>query len=158
MVKHWRLWLLVLAVIPLGACVYDEVFTWDWIGKTDLQIEFFVKDVSTGKPVEDATIEVIVEDGFYRERDEKEFKLVTGQDGMARRVCHDNKCCGIRSGLRFTDIFSVFLPGWRFKVSAPVFEPGGWVSLNSEVIGQPKRLGPGISKLVVLVAVKKTSG
>src|ERR1700732_3342445 len=109
--RRWWLWLLFLAAIPVALLGYDS-FMILWVGSTDLEIEFVVTEVVTGQPVEGAKIAVHSDGGFYREREEKGFTLLTDQDGIARRVCHDSMCFGTRSGLRFTDTYVVHLP-WR---------------------------------------------
>ena len=157
--KRWRLWLVGLAAIPLAVWGCDRLQTIHWVGHTDLEIEFVVTEAATGQPVEGAKIAVVSEGGFYREREEKELTLVTGQDGIASRVCHDSMCFGTQSGLRFKDTFVVHLPWWHYRVTADGFEPSELAYLVVlEYIRQVKRIGPGAAKLIVPVSIQKGRG
>ena len=156
MKKRCWLWGLCLGAILLGILGYDRSLVIDWVGATDLEIEFAVTDLGTSQPIEGARIAVLSEGGFYREHEEKEFTLVTDQAGRARRVCHENMCTGVGSRLGFTDTYHVYLPEWLFQVSATGYEPRELVELHvPEYSRRVQRIGPGRAKLVVELSLRK---
>ncbi|HJT75697.1 MAG TPA: hypothetical protein VJ739_00695 [Gemmataceae bacterium] len=148
---------IIAAAVCLIVYAFDRIQLIDWVGFTDLEIQFIVTDAATGQPVKDATISVHSEDGsLYRERDETQFALQTDQDGIARQVCHDNLCSGRQSGLGFTNTFSVALPSWYFQVSAPGYRPTEGVWLDPRKYSrQVQEVGRRATRLVVLVAIEK---
>ena len=156
MLKRWGTWILAIGAIPLAVCAYDRLFGIKWVGAIDLDIEFVVKDGVTGKPVDGAKIAVVSEGGFYHDKNEKGFTLVTDQDGTAHRVCRDSMCYGTRSKLGFTDTYVVHLPWWEYRASAPTFEPSESFVLDvPEFARQVRRVGPRAAELVVPVSVTK---
>jgi hypothetical protein len=136
---------------------WDVVQTRWWVGSTDLEVEFVIVTADTGQPVPGARIEIRSEGGFYEGRETREFVLLTDGSGVARKECRNNMCCGTRSGLGFTDTFSVHLPWWQFRVSATGFESSEWVYLLDVVRDRQRadRIGPGKAKLVVPVSLQK---
>jgi hypothetical protein len=156
MARRW--WFVVggLVAVPLLAVGYDRLQTRHWVGHTDLQVDFLVTDARTGQPVAGAKVAVHPDGGFYRDRDEPAFVLMTGGDGAARRVCHDSMCAATQSGLRFTDTYAVHLPWWYFRVSAQGFEASDIVFLDApEFARQVRRVGPRAAELVVQVSLRK---
>lgn len=126
-----RFWGSVVLAIPMLVWGYDRICTVYWVGSTDLEIEFRVTDQVTGKPVKGATVAVISAEGFYAERDEEAFCLITDDQGLARRVCHDNMCSGASSALGFTEYSNtVPLPWWQYYAFAAEYEMGEVVELR----------------------------
>jgi hypothetical protein len=152
MARRWCIRLLLAAaVLPLLVWGCDRVQMIYWVGSTDLEVEFVVTDDATGAPVPRARVEVRQSrGGFYEDREEREFVLVGGVDGRARRECRQSMCFGTRSGLGFTDTFAVHLPYWRFRVVAEGYEPGEWTELDvHEYSRRARRAGSGKAELVV---------
>src|SRR6516164_5441944 len=132
MARRWRRRLLIAAIaLPLLVWGFDRVQRIYWVGSTDLEVAFAVTDAATSSPIPGARIEVQSEGGFYEERDKQEFVLVCDVSGVARKVWRKSMCSGKQSGLLFTNTFAVPLPWWRFRVSAPGFQPSEWVDLNA---------------------------
>jgi hypothetical protein len=156
MVKPWWSWLLaVTAVLVLTVVGYDRMLTIIWDGYTNLEVEFLVTDAATGEPVNGARINVHSE---FPPRDaEQDFSLVTDEGGIARHAC-TRMSSGKESGLGFTKTFSVSLPEWAFRVSAPGYETSELLSLPFSKYGrQVQRLGGGQTKLVVRVPIRKVN-
>src|SRR5262245_10689499 len=131
-----------------------------WVGSTDLEVEFAITDAAIGTPVPGARVEIHqAEGGFYLDRDEREFALVSGSDGLASQECRESMCFGTKSRLRITNTFVVHLPSWRFRVVADGYEPGEWTNLDvPQYIREARRAGPGKAKLVVPVPLHKRHG
>ena len=154
--RWWKRLLLAFGVLFLLAWGYDYFCMIYWVGNTDLEIEFAVTDGINGSSISGARVEVHSAGGFYEENYKQEFVLVADDDGVARRECRQCMCCGEQSGLRFTDTFAVYVPCWRFRVVADGYEPGEWIDLNIvEYARRARRTGPGTSKLVVPVLLRK---
>jgi hypothetical protein len=150
MIMRWWLWLCVIAAVPLAVWGYDRMGMIAWVGGTDLEIVFVLTDADTGEPIRGAKLLVHSEGGFYKEREEKEFSLVTNEMGTASRVCHNTMCCGKQSNLRFTDTFGVYLPDWFVSPSAPGYEAGETFFLDDVPYQrQVQRLAPGRTRLMV---------
>src|SRR5262249_23231041 len=129
-----------LALLVPGLMALQAVQTVYWVGRTDLTVEFAVTDAASAQPVAGAVVEIHSEGGLYEERERREFRLITDAGGRASYACRDSMCFGT-SGL-CTDTFSVHLPFWRFRVTAPGYEPGEWVELDApEYARQVQRLG-----------------
>jgi hypothetical protein len=159
MARRWWIWLLAVAALPLLGWWFDRSQMVGWVGGTDLEIEFVVTEAGSATPIPGARIEVQSEGGFYEERDKQEFVLVCDVSGVARKVCRKSMCSGKQSGLLFTNTFAVPLPWWRFRVSAPGFQPSEWVDLNAvEYIRQVQRPGTQHkARLVVRVSLRKNA-
>jgi hypothetical protein len=162
MTRRWWLVLIGLAVFLLGVWGYDRILTVWWVGHTDLEVEFLVTDATTGWTIKGAEISVHSDGGLYSESEEesekKDFTLITEGDGRAQRICHQCMCSGNRSGLGFTDTYSVHLPNWRYRVSALTYEPSQLVDLDtSQQIRKVRPVGRGVSKLVVQVSLQRSS-
>lgn len=83
-------------------------------------------------------------------------QLVADEGGIARKECRQCRCSGELSGLRFTDIFVVHLPWWRFRVTAEGYQPSEWFDLDvPEYIRHVQRAGPGKATLVIRVALER---
>jgi hypothetical protein len=152
--KRLLLGALAGALLVVG---YDRVQGIHWVGSTDLEVEFTVTDAATGSPIPGARVEIQqAKGGFYEDRDEKEFVLISDDDGQARRDCRQSMCFGTQSGLAFTDTFAVHLPYWRFRVVAAGFEPSKWTELDElRYRRQARRAGSGKSKLMVSISLQK---
>jgi hypothetical protein len=127
--------------------------TIDWVGATDLEIEFAVLEAMTSDPVPGATIKIHSEGGLYEERDPRDFALVAGPDGRAVHVCRNCMCSG-RSGPKI-DTFGVSLPRWLYQVSAPGYETTGKINLESRENHRNVQRGHPTSKLVVCISLQK---
>lgn len=100
-----------------------------WVGSTDLDVEFVVSDADTGGPVAGASVEIDQEaGGFCHDWDAKHFRLVTGPDGVVSRRCLSCMCFGTKS--MWKDSFVVHLPDWTFAVSAEGYVPTGPIELD----------------------------
>ena len=155
--RWWKRVLVAAVVLPLLVWGCDRVQMIHWVGSTDLGVVFVVTDDATGAPVLGARVEVLQSSGgFYEDREEREFALITDVDGLARRECRRSMCFGTRSGLGFTDTFVVHLPYWRFRVFADGHEPVEWTELDvPEYIRRARRAGPGKAELVVPLSLHK---
>ena len=156
MSRRWRFVVFGVAVVAVLLFAFERVQRIHWVGSTNLEIEFLVTQADTGQPVQGAEIAVWSEGGFYRERADRQFSLLTDEQGKARRVCHESMCFGTQSGLRLTDTYVVHLPWWNFRVSAPGYWTRELTSLDiPENVRQVQRLGPETAKLVVRVSVER---
>jgi hypothetical protein len=155
--RRWK-WLLAIALIPIGIRCYDRFQRICWVGDTDLTIEFVVSDLDSANPIPKAKIHIHSEGGFYKKRDEKDFVLITDEEGKVEKVCRDSMCFGTQSGLKFTDTYVVHLPWWQYRVSAEGYTTTNLIELDvMELVRQVQRIGPGQSKLVVRIPLQKTS-
>ncbi len=156
MCSRSRLWWRAIALLVMsavGVLVYDWVSTFLWLGSTDLEITILVYDAATEQPIPGAKIKVNVMDS--RDEQDREFILVTDAIGRATKE-RECTCCGTRSGLKFTDTFSVHLPDWTYQVTAPgYFWSGPQPLYLMEEAGRAERNGPGKSTLLVKVPLKK---
>jgi hypothetical protein len=154
MLKPWWSWLLLLpALLVLTVVGYDRLQMIDWVGFTDLEINFLVTDAGTGSPIPGARIAVHSEYSYGDE--EQDFSLMTGADGVAQRRCRC-MCGGKESGLGFTKTFGVGIEHWLFQASAPGYEPTELLDLGDLGYGpRVQRVGPGRTKLVVPVYLRK---
>jgi len=154
MARRWWKWLLLVVCVPL---LYDRTEMADWVGSTDLEVAFAVTEADSGKPIPNARVEIHMEFGSYEgRREERDFVLVTNADGVAQKECRNNMCTGMQSGLRFTDTYSVDVPGWHLRVTALGFEPSERVWLyESKWIRQVQRVDPHRNKLMVPVSLTK---
>jgi hypothetical protein len=152
--RRWE-WLIVgLIAAVLLLLLLQAVQVIDWVGQTDLEVEFAVADAATGGPVPGAAIDIHSEGGFYEERQPRDFRLVAGADGRASYLCRGSMCFGRDGLLRHT--FAVHLPWWQFRVSAPGYEPTEPVDLDVLEFRRAARpVGPGRSKLVVPVSLHR---
>lgn len=152
--RRWE-WLVVgLIFAVLLLLLLPTVQGIDWVGSTDLEVEFAVTDATTGGPVPGAATEIHSEGGFYEERQPRDFRLVAGADGRAGHLCRDSMCVGQDSLLKHT--FAVHLPWWQFRVSAPGYEPTEPANLDVlEYRRAAKRVSPRRSQLVVPVSLHK---
>jgi hypothetical protein len=159
MSRQWKLLLAgVIAAVPLlVAWGYDRLQTMSWVGYTDLEVEFAVTDAETGVAIEGATInQVNSEGGTYHEEGEKSFSLNTDARGFARRTCTRVMCSGGHSGLGFEETYTVDLPWWYYRISAPGYETTSVISLNEiENVRRVQRIGRGQAKLVAPTAIRK---
>jgi hypothetical protein len=157
MTRRWWKWLLVVGIlVPLLVWGYDRLQMIDWVGRTDLDVEFVVTEAGSSAPVPGARVEVHSDGGFYEEKDPQEFVLITDADGVARKECRGNMCGGRSSGLGFTDTYAVSRPSWRFRVTAPGYEPCEWAALGEGPYRQQaKETGPGHARLEVAVSLQR---
>lgn len=154
--RRWKWLLLIACAVPLLVWCCDRFQTIQWVGHTNLEIDFAVTDATTGSPIRGARVEVQSEGGFYEENFKQDFVLTTDVGGNARRECRQSMCFGTESGLRFTDTFAVHLPYWRYRVVADGYEPIEWADLDVlELRRQVRRDGPGKAKLVVPVSLHR---
>jgi hypothetical protein len=147
------MWLVLGLTAVALVVLFIDAWAISWVGRTDLEVVFVVVDGATGEPVEGADVAVQSGGGFYADegRDAQGFALRTDAAGEARRVCHRSMSFGTQSGLRFTDTFAVHLPWWRFRVSAPGYEP---VAANLDELEHRRAVeqtGKGQSRVVVRV-------
>ena len=148
--------LFTVGCVPLIVIGCDRIQSVRWVGTTDLTVEFVVMDAVTGEPVHGARIEVQSEGGVYAEDTKQDFVLVADPKNEARKICRDSMCFGSRSGLGFTDTFTVHLPWWHFRALADSYEPSGWTYLDVPEFGRRTvRDGVGKSKLIVQVPLRK---
>ncbi|WP_010586814.1 hypothetical protein [Schlesneria paludicola] len=88
-----------------------------WVGRTDLEVRFLLTDRETGQPIPNATIHVRTgPGGFCRDRETREFTIVTDAHGNAKQMCEECMCSGSRS--TFENTYNVHLPRWRFYATA----------------------------------------
>lgn len=148
--------LLALLVTALAARGYDAITGIMWVGWTDLDVEFIVKDADTDQPIAGAVIAVDSEGGLYHDRFPQSFRLTTGPDGSASYRCRGMMCGGRVSGLSLTRSYACHIPDWLVRVHAPGYEPTEQVWL--EKLQHPRfveRLGPKLSRLVVPIRLRK---
>lgn len=88
-----------------------------WVGRTNLEVHFLVVDRETNQPISEAKIHVRARPGgFCRNRDAREFTIVTDAQGNAKQMCEECMCFGTRS--TFENTYGVHLPWWTFHVVA----------------------------------------
>jgi hypothetical protein len=155
MTRHRRLWLIGLVGVPLLAWGFDRVAWMDWVGSTDVEVEFIVTEATTGQSIENAKIVITSEDRDYREGEEKQFQLETNPEGKAQQMCHC-LCSGNISGLCITQSRVINLPWWYFQASASGYRPSERACLHGpEYAKQIQRIGRRADKLIVRLSLQK---
>jgi hypothetical protein len=143
--------LIVLLILMIYFVVSIKIH---WVGSTDLTVEFITIDADTGQQIAGAKIKIHSDGGFYKEREPRDFELTTGGDGTAQYQCLNSMCFGTSSML--TNTFAVHLPWWNYIVSAPGYQLSERIYLDtSESARQVKRIGLGVSKLVVPITLHR---
>jgi hypothetical protein len=140
----------------------DRIQKIAWVGNIDLEVEFIITDASTGSPISGAHIDVLSEGGFYdggHKHEWEQFIMVADSEGRTSKECRNSMCCGIQSGLRFTDTFAVHMPWWLFRATAPGYESSEREGLNVlKYSRQVIKVGPRQAKVVVPVPLHKSLG
>src|SRR5262249_9434876 len=145
---------LVLAALVVG---YDRSHAVDWVGSTDLSLEFVAIDGDTAQPIEGADLVVIAETSRYLKKNERSFRLKTDETGVARHEILGCLCSGIESGLRFTNTRSVDVPAWLIVCGAPGYQEAEPFWIHEPPFGEKiERLGPQRDKLVVHIPLRKS--
>jgi hypothetical protein len=148
----------VLIVVALAVWWIDRSQMIDWVGGTNLEVEFLVTASDSGQPIPNARIEVVSRGGVYDGGDKEEtFELRTDRSGTAHRLCRSNCCTGVQSRLRFTDTYHVVVPFWRVRVFASGHQASAWVDLAEEYEGKVTHEGPQRDRLVVRIALQKVA-
>jgi hypothetical protein len=124
-----------------------------WVGYTRLEIECVVTDAGTGEPIRGATILVHSEGGLCGERDKQRFALVTGPDGVVKRLCEDCMCFGTTGW--GVDTYFVHLPCWLYQVTADGYAPTEWAWLDVPENARRVRRGEPAAKLVLRIELAK---
>lgn len=159
MVRLWRILLIAVFAALLIVGGYDRILMIQWVGGTDLEVEFLLREAGTENPIPGVRVEIKEfqsEDGFYEERDKRAIVLSSDGRGVARKECRNSMCFGTRSGLGFTDTFAVHLPWWWFRVVAPGFESSEWLDLHEfEFRNRAQRTSSGKAKWSVLVSLHR---
>jgi hypothetical protein len=129
--------------------------TYDWVGSTDVEVEFAVADAETGQPLPGATVQVRQEPGgFCKDQPAPQFSLVADATGGVKRLSEHCMCFGTR-GLG-KDTFAVHLPLWQFQGSAPGYTPSEWIDLNDfDRFVRKVRRERGMARLLVTVELRK---
>jgi hypothetical protein len=157
----WFLYVFASCVsLGLAAWGYDRGQMIDWIGDTDLEMDFLVTDADSGQPLPDARIQVRCEMGFYQGSDEdreKPFELQTDPAGKAHRLCRHNWCIGRQSGLRITDTYHVYIPYWFVRVLADGYQTSAWVEVPEEYRGKVQHERRQRDRLTVRISLKKAA-
>jgi hypothetical protein len=159
MARRWKWLSFIACAVPLAALAYDRSEVMSWVGHTDLEVEFAVAEAGSGTPVPGVRVEVKSDGGFYEEREKQEFVLVAAADGVARKVCRGSMCFGRQSRLGLTDTYAVHRPFWRFRVTAPGYEPTDWAGLDDPEFKRPvQEVGPRRARLIVPVSLRRSGG
>jgi hypothetical protein len=145
-----------LIVFCLDLLVIPVVQRVDWVGHTDLEIEFVVRDAETGEPIPDATIQVHSEGGLYAERQRQDFVLETDEAGRAKRMCQRCLCSG-RSGWMI-DTYHVAVPEWSYRASAPGYAASESAELGVQEKVKRSRRGSRTARLTVEIRLAKRGG
>jgi hypothetical protein len=143
----------LIALVLLLLLLPPAIQTIDWVGSTDLEIEFMALDATTSDPIPGATIDIHSEGGLYEEREPRDFALVTGPDGRVTYLCRNCMTSGT-SGPNINTL-AVSLPMWLYQVSAAGYETTGKIGLESTENHRNVQRGHPTSKLVVLVSLQK---
>jgi hypothetical protein len=154
--RRWK-WLLVVVLVPLIFWGCERGVTTHWAGETDLEVGIAVRDADSNRPIAGARVEVHSA-GAGENQEEEEVALVTNEDGMARNEYPNTRCFGTQSALLFTDTFVVYLPCWRYRVSASGYEPSEWLELDRQLQYQARRVGGRKSRLIIPVMLRRHSG
>ncbi len=153
MARRWKV-LITVATLPVAAgllVVLGQGF--QWVGRTDLQIEIVVTDADTRRPIEGATIHVQTESGgFCLEQDGPVFAMTADRDGSVTRLYHQCMCFGTKTLMR--DSWSVHLPPWAFWATAPGYVDGDVTGLDQSR-HRVRRGHGGPATLVVPVTLRK---
>jgi hypothetical protein len=151
--RGWKIIGAGLAFLLLVAIFLPPRTSIAWDGFTDLDVEFVISDADTGRPVAGAAVDIEQEaGGFCRDRDAKQFRLVTGPDGTATHRCLDCMCSGTT---RMKDSFAVHLPYWTFAVSADGYRPSEPVELDQPLYERQVERRQGSARLRVPVTIKQ---
>jgi hypothetical protein len=144
--------IVAVCLLPVGLAMYRFEPTMMWVGSTDLEVVFEVKDASSNKPVSGAIVDIASEGFLYGDHEPHEFSLITDADGIATYGCVHNMCYGTKGpGI---DTFNAHMPQWFFSVGAPGYNSTEQSWLDSlKPRPHAKRSGPHRSKLVVAIAL-----
>jgi hypothetical protein len=135
-----RTFLIVMTAIPalIWACDCSVVTIED--GRLDVEMRYQAIDSQTGRPVQDATVEIL--DAIRLPPVAQPLK--TDADGFASRTCPDQICSWHTSNLGFRDEFFAGAP-WAVRISAKGYCETDWISPNireyewkSEYLGNHK--------------------
>jgi hypothetical protein len=154
--SSWK-WLVAGTVILVLGIGYDRTSATFWTGSTNLEIEFTVSDAASGAPIPGARIDIESQDWRDEKSNNKQFSVLTDDNGLGYRLCPDRMCGGERSALGITNTWSARLPYWRFSVSAPSYDSSDWSDLYPPAFkAKASRIGMGKAKVAVPVALHKT--
>jgi hypothetical protein len=131
-----------LILVALGLLLLPALQTCHWVGHTDLEVEFVVRDAATGQPVPGATLQVHSEGGLWAKRERQDFTLVADPAGSVKRLCKDCLC--------------VHLPWWVYQAKAPGYRPSALLELDvSENVRQVQRGRPS-ARLVLPIPLERS--
>jgi hypothetical protein len=123
------------------------------VGSTDLEVEFVVLDEVTGTPIPGARLDIQSEGGFCDEGKRQEFRLVSGLDGRAKRLCKECMCFGT-SGWKI-NTYVVHLPCWFYHASADGYNSSDKAELDvQDNVRRVQRAKPA-ARLVIKVLLQK---
>jgi hypothetical protein len=143
-----------LLLAALGLLFLPTLLPCDWVGDTDLEVEFVVRDTATGEPVPGATLQVHSEGGLCAERERQDFSLVADPAGRVKRLCRNCLCFGTRGWN--IDTYVVHLPWWFYQAKAPGYRPSALLQLDvPEYVRQVQRGRP-FARLVVRVPLERS--
>lgn len=149
----------LLTLMGLAVWGIDRMQTVMWVGGTNLHVEFAVIDANSGNPIPGARIEIRCDGSFYdggwEEDREKPFELRTDRDGIAQRVCRNNRCIGTQSGLCFTNTRVVYVPNWHVRVSADGYDASSSLDVHEKYQGKVRHEGMQNDRLPIQIALMK---
>lgn len=127
-----------------------------WVGSTDVEVLFVVTNAVSGEPVSNATVRIRAESGgFCRDRERREFSLLTDSNGRARHTCAECMCSGSRSC--FENTFAVHLPSWWFKAQANGYSDSEEEDLNGPKYLTQVRRGKPFATVMIPIELQKRS-
>ena len=159
--RRFGKWLLVISVVLIFCLIFEQSQKVAWVGKVDLEVEFFVTDSESNSPVPNSMIELRHSEPSTHMDDADAIRIATDQSGMAVHKFQDIQNHGTYSRLKFTNTYGFSVPMGRFRATAQDHEPSAWRILNERnFLAQVQKSGVGLIRLTVRVPLhrKRQSG
>jgi hypothetical protein len=149
--KRLRYWLIGIALMALLIVGFDRGYRYLGVGSLDVTVEFVVTDAENGQPIEGA--EILGRGDIDGNGCEREFRLITTEDGRASIVAQNVMYTSETSGLGFTT-YRVYPLAVLVGTSRQGFAETAPISLRQ--FGVPTRTGRGQATLVVPISLRKS--
>jgi hypothetical protein len=131
------------------------------VGCRDLEITFLVSDAETHEPIAAAEINVPESRSHFCEGCDDAFKLVTDDQGMARRRCSNCMCFGYAGGapfLRRLDTYGSHTPSWEIFASAPGYQRSERIFVGKDEFLRTLQRGNKFATMQVSIKLQRLRG
>jgi len=126
-----------------------------WVGRTDLEVKFIVLDPNSGSRIPSATVAVdwFADVNHGEQLAPQHFTLKTANNGEAKSSVKDCMSFGSGGSLFHRSSYSVHLPRWRFRATAPGFIANEWEYLAYGDTGKRREVRGGNGRAIVEVVI-----